>query len=92
MKSRRASRFRRLFERLPEEVQRQATEAFARWMQNPGHPGLAFKKVDIEHNIWSIRIGRDYRALCVKTEEGTESCYIWFWIGPHEEYDRLISG
>jgi len=54
--------------------------------RNPSHPGLNFKKVDEENNIYSARIGRGYRAL--GQLEGSE--IVWFWIGPHSEYDRLI--
>ena len=54
--------------------------------RNPSHPGLNFKKVDEENNIYSVRIGRGYRAL--GQLEGSE--IVWFWIGPHSEYDRLV--
>ena len=36
--------------------------------------------------LWSIRVGLDYRALAVK--DGSD--FIWFWVGKHDEYDRLI--
>jgi hypothetical protein len=28
-----------------------------------------------------------YRALAIKREDG----YLWFWIGDHKTYDKLIS-
>jgi hypothetical protein len=31
--------------------------------QNPSHPGLNFKKVDEESNLYSARIGLAYRSL-----------------------------
>jgi hypothetical protein len=37
--------------------------------------------------IWSARITLSYRAPAIKREDG----YLWFWIGDHETYDRLIS-
>ena len=40
--------------------------------------------------MWSARIDLDYRALCMKTREADETLYVWFWIGPHDEYERLI--
>lgn len=40
----------------------------------------------LNQNLWSIRINREYRALALK--EGDD--YYWFWIGLHDEYDRLI--
>ncbi len=37
--------------------------------------------------IYSVRIGLDYRALGVR--EGDD--IVWFWIGSHADYDRLVS-
>jgi hypothetical protein len=55
-------------------------------MRNPSHPGLNFKKVDEHNNIYSVRIGRGYRALGKVI--GSE--IIWSWIGSHAEYDKLL--
>jgi hypothetical protein len=33
-----------------------------------------------------VRVGSNYRALGVSVDEGV----LWFWIGSHAEYDRLI--
>jgi len=52
--------------------------------KNIKHPSLHLKKVDM---YWSVRIGRRYRALAIERQEGL----IWFWIGKHSDYDRLIS-
>jgi hypothetical protein len=37
--------------------------------------------------MWSVRVGIHYRAIAV--EEGSD--VVWFWIGHHGEYDRIIS-
>jgi len=50
---------------------------------NPNHPSLHLKKVG---KYWSARVGRRYRALAVEIEEGL----LWFWIGTHAEYDKLV--
>ena len=50
---------------------------------DPRHPSLHFKRVG---RLWSVRVGVGYRALAVDTDDGP----VWFWIGPHAEYDRLI--
>jgi hypothetical protein len=34
----------------------------------------------------SVRVGLRYRALAVEVEGG----YLWFWIGSHADYDKLI--
>jgi hypothetical protein len=36
--------------------------------------------------MWSARVGIHYRAIAV--EDGSD--LIWFWIGHHAEYDRLV--
>jgi hypothetical protein len=48
-------------------------------------PSLQFKKVD-EPNVYSVRVGLGYRALGMM--DGTD--IVWFWIGSHSEYDKLI--
>ncbi len=68
---------------LPPEVQRLADEAFDRLRQSPQHPGLRFKKVG---GLWSARVGAHYRALCIEVADGL----VWFWIGTHAEYNKLI--
>jgi hypothetical protein len=57
--------------------------AFRLWRGNPRHPSLRFKKVGA---AWSVRIGAGYRALA--TLEGDVA--YWFWIGTHDEYERLL--
>jgi hypothetical protein len=36
--------------------------------------------------IYSVRIGIHYRAVGVKHDDHM----LWFWIGPHAEYDKLL--
>jgi hypothetical protein len=38
--------------------------------------------------LWSVRAGLHHRALAVESEEDI----VWFWIGSHALYDRLIGG
>ena len=78
-----SSEFWSCYRSLPEEVQRLADAAFARLKENPQYPGLHFKKVGA---LWSARIGAHYRALAVEVADGL----IWFWIGTHAAYDRLV--
>ncbi len=80
-------RFRRAFSQLPEHIQRQARETYRLFRDNPHHPSLWFRQVHPRRPIYSARISLNYRALGVR--EGDE--IIWFWIGPHAEYERLIS-
>lgn len=74
------------YDGLPSEIQKQADEKFDLWKKNPYHPGLHYKCVNSEKQIWSVRITRSYRALGIKDE----TTMIWFWIGNHDDYDRLL--
>lgn len=71
------------YRRLPPEVRELADKAFRLLEHNPRHPSLRLKKVGA---VWSARIGRDWRALALEAEDGLH----WFWIGNHEDYERLI--
>jgi hypothetical protein len=64
----------------------QARRAYQLFRQNPSHPGLNFKKIDEENDIYSARIGLGYRALGQIDGEAI----VWFWIGPHGDYDKLV--
>jgi hypothetical protein len=52
---------------------------------SPHHPSLRLKKVGL---FWSVRVGLPYRALARDRAEGL----VWFWIGYHSQYDRLLKG
>jgi hypothetical protein len=68
---------------LPNRVQRLAVASFRRLHENPKHPSLQFKQAG---RFWSARIGLHYRALAIRDGED----FIWFWIGRHADYDRLL--
>jgi hypothetical protein len=72
------------YEALPSQTRRLADENYELLKRDPRHPSLQFKKVG---NYWSVRIGLRYRALAVEVDDG----YLWFWIGSHADYDRLIN-
>jgi hypothetical protein len=87
MISRATPEFWACFEQLPENVQARAKAAYALWSGNPHHPGLQFKPVpSAGEGVWSVRIGIHWRALGVRDGE----LMIWFWIGSHADYDRMI--
>ncbi|KAF3884464.1 MULTISPECIES: ParE family toxin-like protein [Nostocales] len=87
MNSRITSQFRQAFGNLPENVQQQTREAYRQFKLDPNHPSLRFKKVHPELLIYSARVSRSYRA--VGQLEG--DTVIWFWVGSHTEYERLLS-
>ena len=79
-------RFRDAYATLPEHVQRQARRAYQLFRQDQSHPGLSFKKIDEQNNIYSVRVGLGYRAL----GQFNGSDIVWFWIGSHADYDKLV--
>ena len=85
MKSKRTKQFHKLFARLPLQVQQDAIEAYQRFRANPYHPSLNFKRIDAQDPVYSVRIGRSYRAIGWY-ENGVIR---WYWIGSHEEYNNL---
>jgi len=87
MRSRRTARFKNLFEKLPAEVQQNAQQAYRLFQRDPAHPRLQFKRLRADRQTCSIRIGLGYRALGIRFDE----TLVWYWIGPHAEYDRLVS-
>jgi len=80
-------RFRTCLGRLPQEIQRQAREAYTRFAEDPSHPSLRFKRVHPTEPVYSVRISLDYRALGVRDGDTV----VWFWIGSHADYDRLLA-
>ena len=87
MNSRTTASFRRTYNGLPQHIQRRAREAYRLFTDNPSHPSLRFRQVRPTRPIYSVRITLAYRALGII--EGDE--VIWFWIGTHGDYERLIS-
>lgn len=75
--------FWKLFNSLPPEIQKQARANYELLKADPKHPSLHFKQIK---RYWSIRVNRNVRALAIKSEGDL----IWFWIGGHDEYDRII--
>jgi hypothetical protein len=86
MKSHTTARFWKFYNRLPVDVQRSADAAYRLWHIDPRHPGLRFKRVDAEEPIYSVRVGKGYRAI--GWLEG--DTVTWSWIGSHNEYERLL--
>ncbi len=61
--------FWRRFERLPEPVQRLGRKNHRLLEADPRHPSLHFKKLaGTSPPLWSVRVGRDYRALALERD------------------------
>lgn len=76
-----------MFADLPEQVQELAREAYRQFKEDPYYPSLKFKKVHPQLPIYSARVNRDYRAV----GQLDEDTVIWFWIGSHADYDKLLN-
>ena len=78
-----STKFWACYEALPAEVRSVADRCFALLKADPRHPSLHFKAVG---RYFSVRVGMHHRALGVAVADGI----LWFWIGTHAQYDRLI--
>ena len=54
---------------LPKTIQTRAAVVYKRWRKNPDQPGLSFKPVKGKPFVYSVRIGRQWRALGLKEED-----------------------
>lgn len=86
MTSATTERFWQCYAALSVEVKAQAKQAYARFVMNPYHPSLQFKRIHPARPIFSVRISIDYPAVGVV--QGDE--ITWFWIGSHAEYDHVV--
>ncbi len=77
------SRFWECYGKLPESVRQTADKNYELLQADPAHPSLHLRKVG---RFWSVRVGSSYRALGLEADDGI----VWFWIGIHAEYQRLV--
>ena len=84
MKSETAPEFWVEYFKLDSNLKKAARKAYRIWHTNHFHPSLRFKCIDSRKNIWSTRISKGYRALCIIVGDTA----IWFWIGKHDDYER----
>lgn len=73
---------------LPQHVKVQARAAYREFARDPSHPGLRFKPIGREPSVFSARISLGYRAL----GQVDGNTIVWFWIGSHTAYERMIAG
>jgi len=63
---------------LLDKVKKQVSEGLSRPLSE-GRP-------ESEGEVWTVDIGRAYRALAWR--QGND--FHWYWIGSHEAYDKLL--
>ena len=79
-----SGKFWQFYGHLSPEIQQLADQSYDLLKRDQRYPSLHFKKVG---RFCSVRVGIHYRALAVQDGENL----VWFWIGHHSEYDRIIS-
>ena len=79
-----APSFWRAYDALETGVRELADKSFKLLKVDSRHPSLHFKRTG---RFWSVRVGLHHRAIAVEVADGM----LWFWIGRHAEYDRLVS-
>lgn len=79
------SKYWKAYHALPPQAKKIADKNLQLLKSNMRYPSLHFKKID---KLYSVRIGLDYRALGADSKDKTG--IIWFWIGGHDEYNKLI--
>lgn len=89
MKSRRTKRFHDLYDALPERVRHDADTAYEQFTATPNYPGLNFERIQgSKAPLFSARVNEQYRVL--GRGEGDDTI-VWFWIGTHQDYDKLLN-
>lgn len=58
------------------------------WKKNPFYKGFEFKQVHQKKPIYSIRVGIGWMALGIIVAKDK---IVWFWIGSHNDYDKLLN-
>lgn len=86
MNSQTLPQFWKLYNQLPKIIRRRAVKAYRLWRDKPQAPGLQFKLVGKRRPVYSVRINDAYRALGLLDGD----TIYWFWIGAHDEYERII--
>jgi len=80
----RSRKFNKQFALLPARVQELARKNYQLWRENPWHASLNFEPLG--KSRWSVRIGDHYRVMGIM--DGNKIS--WYWIGPHETYNKMI--
>ncbi len=87
MISRTTKKFWKAYKKLDRTVQKQARASYHLFRENPQHRSLHFKNVHSKLPIYSARVNLSHRAVGILEDNEI----IWFWIGPHEAYEKLLT-
>ncbi len=74
------------YSKLPSDIKDIAKKQYKLFAFDPYHASLHFKRVHSSKPIYSARINRAYSAVGILNN----NIIIWFWIGSHDDYDKLL--
>jgi hypothetical protein len=75
------------YRNLPPGIRSKARESYRQFVIDPKSIKFkAIKRLADGNQLCSARVTRDYRVLGVLAND----IVIWFWIGSHDHYERLI--
>jgi hypothetical protein len=63
--SKTTERFWKHYAELPDNIKKQAKDAYKTFIEDPYHPGLHFKRIHSTRPVFSVRVTMDYRAIGV---------------------------
>ena len=75
--------FWRAYEALDDSSRKLAAAKFRLLKADRKHPSLRLKRTG---RYWSVRAGGSNRALATEVADGL----LWFWIGSHDQYERIL--
>jgi hypothetical protein len=75
--------YKKLYNKLPEDIRRRADKQFELMIGNPAHPSVQLKPVG---EFWSARVTDAVRVLALREK----NVFTWFWIGSHDEYEGML--
>ena len=75
------------YRHLPARIRAKARESYRLFAADPASVKFkAIKRLANGNQLCSARVTRDYRVLGVLMND----IVVWFWIGSHDNYERLI--
>ncbi len=85
MKVQRTDRFKKDYQKLPSDIQRQVDQKLRFLIRDPRHPSLRIHKLRGVEGLWEFSVTMNYRVLF----EIEGEYYVLLGVGPHRVVDRI---
>ena len=72
---------------LSAETKSAARAAYRKFRANPAHLGLRLDRLHSDPRFWSVRVTVDCQAVAQRFPIDR---WLWVWIGPHKDFDRMF--